>query len=70
MNRVFPMVLMVLMLCVVGFGFARGWFAFSTPSSPESNNYNINLSVDPDKAKQDVEVLRDKATESIGTTSQ
>jgi hypothetical protein len=60
-------VLIVLAILVVGLGFYRGWFALSRPA-PEagSNKVNINLATDPDKMKQDAEMVTDKATELTG----
>jgi hypothetical protein len=57
-------VLFVLILCVVGIGFYRGWFALSSngPGTGDGK-VNISLTVDPDKAKQDAEKVKDKATE-------
>ena len=44
MKMTFAKVLVVLALCVVGFGFYRGWFALSSPGrGTESNKVNINL---------------------------
>lgn len=52
-----------MVLCVVGFGFYRGWFSLTTSSpEPGNNKVNINLAVDPDKAKADVKSATDKTT--------
>ena len=60
-------VLTVLAILVVGLGFYRGWFALSRPASDAgSNKVNINLATDPDKMKQDAEMVKDKATELTG----
>ena len=49
-------VLLVLILCVVGIGLYRGWFAVSSHSADSGNGkVNINLTVDTDKARQDAE---------------
>ncbi|HEY3242430.1 MAG TPA: hypothetical protein VGM03_03680 [Phycisphaerae bacterium] len=54
-------VLLVLALCVVGFGFYRGWFALSGPNrDTQTNKININLAVDPDQMKQDAAQVKDK----------
>ena len=54
-------VLFVLILCVVGFGFYRGWFALSSPSpGMESNKVNINLVVDPDRMKEDTKMVKEQ----------
>lgn len=62
--RKLAMVLFLLLLCAVGVGFYRGWFALSSPSSStESNNVNINLKVDPDKMKADATIVKEKTIE-------
>ena len=58
--------LIVLAIFVVVLGFYRGWFALSSPRDTESNKVNINLTVDPDKAKEDAETVKDKTTELTG----
>ena len=61
------LVLLVLVLCVVGFGFYRGWFAFSsTRPDAGSDKVNINLTVDPDKMKADTETVKEKTTKFTG----
>ena len=60
-------VLAVVAILVVGLGFYRGWFAFSSPAPDVgSNTVNVNLATDPDKMKQDAEMVKDKATELTG----
>ena len=60
-------VLAAIAIIVVGLGFYRGWFAVSrSASDAESNKVNINLAADPDKMKQDAEMVKDKATELTG----
>ena len=65
------LVLVVLVLCVVGFGFYSGWFTLSSSGGPgaESNRIDINLEVNPDKVKADAEALKAKATELTGKAS-
>jgi hypothetical protein len=60
-------VLFAISILVVGLGFYRGWFALSssTPAAG-SNKVNINLATDPDKMKQDAQMVSDKATELTG----
>jgi hypothetical protein len=64
MKMRFVAVLLVLIMGMVAIGFYRGWFALSS-NGPDtgSGKVNINLTVDPDKAKQDAEKVKDKATE-------
>jgi hypothetical protein len=63
-------VLIVLAICVVGFGFYRGWFTLTSPSPPAgSNEVNVNLATNPDKMKADAERVRDKAEELTGNAA-
>ena len=55
--------LFVLVLVLVGVGFYRGWFSLSSHGRDESNKVGVNLTVDPDKAKEDAEKVIDKTTE-------
>lgn len=65
--KTFGVALVTIALLVVGLGFYRGWFALSRPvTDAASNKVNINLATDPDKMKQDVRVVTDKATELTG----
>lgn len=67
MNRTFTKVLVVLVLCVVGLGFYRGWFVLSTTGrDTEDNKVNVNLTVDPDKVKADAETVKGKTAELTG----
>jgi len=60
MKKLFAL-LIVLALCVVGFGFYRGWFALSSSSSDtDSNKVNVNLTVDRDKVKADTGLSKTK----------
>ena len=70
MNKLFA-VLIVLAICAVGFGFYRGWFAFSMPASPNGGNeVNVNLATDTDKMKEDAQTVKDKAAELSGSAAQ
>ncbi len=63
-------VVVVLAVCVVGFGFYRGWFALSSPSSVAGrNDVNVNLATDTDKMKADAETVKDKAAELTGNVT-
>ncbi len=48
-------VVIVLVLCFVGLGFYQGWFVLSSrgDNSAGDHKVDINLTVDPDKAKED-----------------
>ncbi len=65
--RTNKLLLVVLVLCVLGFGFYSGWWAISS-SSPDadSNKVDINLTVNPDKVKEDAATVKDKAAELTG----
>ena len=50
---------LVLTLGVVALGFYRGWFSLSSNSGAD-NKVKINLTLDPDKAKEDAAGLKNK----------
>ena len=57
----------MLALGVVGPGFYRGWFVLSSHSRDTgSHKVDVNLTVDPDKMKEDAESVKDKANELTG----
>ena len=58
--------LIVLVLIVVGVGFYQGWFALSSGRQAESHKVDVNLTVDPDKMKEDAEKVKDKTKELTG----
>jgi cell division protein FtsX len=67
MKRTLMTVLVVLTLCVVVVGFYRGWFSLSSHSGDAgSNKVQMNLTVDPDKVKEDAGKVKDKTTELTG----
>ena len=65
--RNFFAVLVVLAICVLGFGFYRGWFALSSP--PDGDQVNINLATDTGKMKDDATAVKDKAAELTGNVA-
>ena len=67
MMKSFLMIVFVLVLCVIGFGFYRGWFTTSSTSSKaDSHEVNVNLTIDRDKIEADTETALDKAAELTG----
>ena len=52
--------LLLAAIIVVGLGFYRGWFTLSGGRESQSNKVDVNLSVDPDRIRQDAETLKDK----------
>jgi len=57
----------VLALFVVGLGFYRGWFVFSSHRRDTGGDkIDINLTVDQDKMKQDGEMVKEKTQELTG----
>jgi hypothetical protein len=66
MKRLYAVVI-VLALVVIGVGFYRGWFALSSSTADQGNNkVNVNLTVDPDKMKEDAEAVKEKTAELTG----
>ncbi len=56
--------LFLLLICVGGVGLYRGWFSVSTQSGEaDGQKTEVNLTVDSDKAKEDVETVKEKAVE-------
>jgi len=59
--------LIVLAIVLVVAGFIRGWIALSAPHREEqSGKIDINVSVDPEKMKEDAVQVKDKAVEIEG----
>ena len=61
--------MIVLAVIVVGLGFYRGWFTVSGNREAVSHKVDVNLTVDPDKVKEDAQTVKDKATELTGKTT-
>ena len=60
----FMKAIVVLGICFVALGFFRGWFTLSSHGrDAQSNKVDVNLSVDPDKMKEDVGRVNKKSTE-------
>lgn len=57
-------------LCVIGFGFYRGWFVMSSPT-PEagSDKVSVEMTTDKGKVKEDVEAVKEKASELTGNST-
>ncbi len=55
--------LFVLVLCVAAIGFYRGWFVLSSQGSNGSSKVEVQLTVDPDKAKDDARAVESKVRE-------
>ena len=70
MNKFLKMLLVVL-ICVAGIGFYRGWFSVSS-HSPDAEHHKVDLSltVDGDKVKADAETVKEKAVELAGEAKQ
>ncbi len=53
--------LVVLVLCVVALGFYQGWFVLSSRGGgAASNKIDVNLTVDPDKARKDADAVESR----------
>jgi cell division protein FtsX len=60
-------VFVVLIVCVIAVGFYMKWFSISTSNrTVDDNTISVQVTVDPDKAKEDAEALKDKATDIAG----
>lgn len=57
-RRLWPIVVLVI---VIALGFYRGWFALSGGRQAETRKVDVHLTVDPDKAKEDAEAVKDAA---------
>ena len=58
--------LAVLLICVVGIGFWRGWFSVSSPKSDtEGDKVNVNVSVDKGKIKADIKKVERKVEKGV-----
>ena len=56
----------VLLLCLVGIGFWRGWFSVSSPKpDTEGNKVNVNMSVDKGKIKSDIKKVERKVEKGV-----
>ena len=56
----------VLLLCLVGIGFWRGWFSVSSPKSDtEGDKVNVNMSVDKGKIKSDIKKVVRKVEKGV-----
>ena len=70
MRKLFAVVI-VLAICVIGFGFYRGWFALSSPSpAAGSDQVNVNLATDTGQMKDDADAVKDKAAELTGNAAE
>jgi hypothetical protein len=63
------LVLLLVLCLVVALGFYRGWFTVSEHQQAVSKKVDVNLTVDPDKIKQDVRKAADKTEEKASALS-
>ena len=57
--------LLVLVVCLIGIGFYRGWFSFSSHGTEESDKVNVSVSVDKKKMKSDVVKVENKVKQEV-----
>jgi hypothetical protein len=57
------LVMLVLVIGLIAFGFYRDWFGLSSSRESQSNKVNVNLTVDPDKIKEDAERVKERTSE-------
>jgi cell division protein FtsX len=55
--------LVVLALLVVAVGFYQGWFNMTGTTNDSGSKSNLNLEIDSDKVRQDVDAVKAKANE-------
>lgn len=59
-------VLLVLLICLVGIGFWRGWFSVSRPrSDTEGDKVNVSVSVDKGKIKSDIKKVERRVEKGV-----
>jgi predicted negative regulator of RcsB-dependent stress response len=58
--------LVVLAAVVIGIGFYRGWFTFSTSHDSGTDQRSIHMNIDENKVKSDAEKAKEKASEAAG----
>ncbi len=57
---------MTLLICILAVGFYLGWFSFSRPApDPRSDKVNINVSVDKDKVRSDLQTAEQTLAKRI-----
>ena len=59
-------VLLLVVAAGVGLGFYRGWFSYETTSDPESGRQGIQIEVDQNKIKPDIEKAKQKIGGTVG----
>lgn len=58
--------LVVFLICLIGIGFYRGWFSFSSSHQDVvSNKVNVDLSVDKGKIRSDMKQAKQKVREEV-----
>ena len=55
----------VLLICLVGIGFYRGWFSASSRHDTEGDKVNTTITVDKGKVKSDVKKAKEKVKEEV-----
>ncbi len=55
--------LLVLAIVVIAAGFWRGWVVLSGHREPATRKVDVNLTIDPDKLKEDANRVEGKAVE-------
>jgi len=67
----FSSILIVLLLIAVGIGFYRGWMVLtSSVEGEEGNKVEVNLTLDPEKAQQDVKSIGERARDMTSDKSE
>jgi hypothetical protein len=63
-------VVVLLIVCVIGLGFWRGWWGFSTSHDPETGQRGVEFKVNPNKVNSDVQKARERVSGSASPTKE
>lgn len=56
--------LVIIAVCIAALGFYRGWFSVTqTDTGPLSEKIELGLTVDPEKARNDVQIVKDEVAD-------
>jgi hypothetical protein len=67
-NRMSITIVVVVLLCAVGFAYSQGWFNWSSPGAEvEMNNVSTSQALDQEKTKTDAGQVTKTASEPAAT---
>ena len=63
----FWIALLLLLVLIAAVGFSRGWFVLSSPGRDAGDSKRgVNLAVDPDQVREDIEAVKETAGQRTG----